>query len=190
MTASSPPPPLPNLERVIEVGEIFSPSRDHHIPEMPHSSPPPSEHVPDEMPQPSPAHTEQVHHEIPQSSQQAQPIHEQRVPPEEGDAQEDEDVPEWELRKKHPITIRPVYVPIKDVSSVSKWYSHDQFKPENQVKKSHHGLLRRPSLANSTKQQSSIQMLMPSNGQRIARKHMKEASPSYQTRTFSAYHLE
>jgi len=102
---------------------------------MPHSSPPPSEHVPDEMPQPSPARTEQVHHKMPQSSQQAQPIHEQRVPPEEGDAQEDEDVPEWELRKKIPIHIRPVYVPIKDVSSVSKWYSHDQFKPENQVKK-------------------------------------------------------
>ena len=136
MTASSPPPPLPNLERVVEVGEIFSLSRDPHIPEMPHSSPPPSEHVPDEMPQPSLARTEQVHHEIPQSSQQAQPIHEQRVPPEEGDAQEDEDVPEWELRKKHPITIRPVYVLIKDVSSVSKWFPHDQFKPENQVKKS------------------------------------------------------
>ena len=64
LTASSPPPPLPNLERVVEVGEIFSPSRDH-IPEMPHSSLPPNEHVPDEMPQPSPARTEQVHHEIP-----------------------------------------------------------------------------------------------------------------------------
>ena len=70
---------------------------------------------------------------------------------------------------------------MKDVSSVNKWYSHNQFKPENQVKKSHHGVLRRPSLANSTKLQSSIQMLMPSNGQRIAQKHMKEASPSYQT---------
>ena len=44
-------------------------------------------------------------------------------------------MPEWELQKKHPITIRPVYVLIKDVSSVSKWYSHDQFKPKNQVKK-------------------------------------------------------
>ena len=74
------------------LGSIFSPSRDHHIPEMPHSSPPPSEHVPNK-PQPSPARTEQVHNEMPQSSQQAQPIHEQRVPPEEGDAQEDEDVP-------------------------------------------------------------------------------------------------
>ena len=77
LTASSPPPPLPNLERVVEVGEIFSPSRDPHIPEMPHSSPPPSEHVPDEMPQPSLARTEQVHDEMPQSSQQAQSIHEQ-----------------------------------------------------------------------------------------------------------------
>ena len=44
-------------------------------------------------------------------------------------------MPEWELQKKHPITIRPVYVPMKDVSSVHKWYSHDQFKPENHVKK-------------------------------------------------------
>ena len=57
------------------------------------------------------------------------------MPPKEGDAQEDEHVPEWELRKKHPITIRPIYVPLKDVSSVHKWYAHDQFKPENQVKK-------------------------------------------------------
>ena len=65
LTASSPPPPLPNLERVVEVGEIFSPSRDHHILEMPHSSPSPSEHVPNEMPQPSPSRTEQVHDEMP-----------------------------------------------------------------------------------------------------------------------------
>ena len=50
---TSPPTPLPNLERVVEVGEIFSPSRDHQIPKMPHSAPPPSEHVPDEMPQSS-----------------------------------------------------------------------------------------------------------------------------------------
>ena len=65
LTASLPPPPLPNLERVVEVGEIFSPSRDPHIPKTPHSSPPPSEHVPDEMPQPSLARTEQVHDEMP-----------------------------------------------------------------------------------------------------------------------------
>ena len=84
LTASSPPPPLSNLERVVEDGELFSPSCDHHISEMPHSSPPPSEHVLDK-PQPSPAHTEQVHDEMPQSSQQAQPIHEQRVPSEKGD---------------------------------------------------------------------------------------------------------
>ena len=64
LTASSPPPPLSNLERVVEDGEKFSPSRDHHIPEVPHSSPPPSEHVPDK-PQPFPARTEQVHDEMP-----------------------------------------------------------------------------------------------------------------------------
>ena len=71
LTASLPPLPLSNLERVVEDGEIFSPYRDHHIPKMPHSSPPPSKHVPDEMPQPSLACTEQVHDEMPQYSQQA-----------------------------------------------------------------------------------------------------------------------
>ena len=105
MAVSSPPPPLSNLERVVEDGEIFSPSHDHHILEIPHSSLPPSEHVPDKS-QSSLACTEQVHDEMPQSSQQAQPIHEQRVPPEEVDAQQDEDMPEWELRLKHPITIK------------------------------------------------------------------------------------
>ena len=54
LAVSSPPPPLSNLERVIEDGEIFSPSRDHHILEMPHSSLPPSEHVLNK-PQPCPA---------------------------------------------------------------------------------------------------------------------------------------
>jgi len=48
--------------------------------------------------------------------------------------EQDEDLPEWELRKKHPIHIRPVYTPMKDVTSASKWYAHDQFKPENQIK--------------------------------------------------------
>ena len=96
LTSSSLPPPLSNLEGVVEDGDIFSQSHDHHIPKMLHSSPPPSEHVPNK-PQPSPAHTEQGHDEIPQSSQQAQPIHEQRVPHKEGDAQEDEDVSEWEI---------------------------------------------------------------------------------------------
>ena len=47
LTASS--PPVQRLEGVIEEGEILSPSREHHLPEMPHSSPPPSEHV-HEMP--------------------------------------------------------------------------------------------------------------------------------------------
>ena len=35
----------------------------------------------------------------------------------------------------NPITIRPIFVPMKDVSLVHKWYAHDQFKPENQIKK-------------------------------------------------------
>jgi hypothetical protein len=56
------------------------------------------------------------------------------VPPKEGGAQEDEDMPKQELRKKHPIKVRPIYVPMRDVSSVHKWCAHDQFKSENQVK--------------------------------------------------------
>ena len=57
LISSLPPRPLSNLERVVEDGEIFSPSHDHHILKMPHSSLPPSEHVPDK-PQPSLACTE------------------------------------------------------------------------------------------------------------------------------------
>jgi hypothetical protein len=56
------------------------------------------------------------------------------VPSKECHAQEDEDVPKWEVQKKQPITIRKIFVSIKDVTSVHKWYAHDQFKPGNQVK--------------------------------------------------------
>ena len=63
LTASSSSPPLSNLERVVKDMEIFSPSRDYHIPEMPYSFPSPSEHVPNK-PQPLPAHTKQVHNEM------------------------------------------------------------------------------------------------------------------------------
>ena len=62
-----------------------------------------------------------MHHEIPQSSQLGQPIHEQRVPPKEGDAQEDEDMPEWELRKKHPINIRPVHLGEMEMNLIRTW---------------------------------------------------------------------
>jgi hypothetical protein len=44
LTASS--PLVQRLEGVVEEGEILSPSRDHHLPKMPHSLPPPSKHVP------------------------------------------------------------------------------------------------------------------------------------------------
>jgi hypothetical protein len=56
------------------------------------------------------------------------------VPSQEGLAREAEDGPEWEVRNKIPKKIRPVFVRIRDVASVHKWYAHDQFKPENQVK--------------------------------------------------------
>jgi hypothetical protein len=54
--------------------------------------------------------------------------------PSEGHAKEDKDVPEWELGKKYPKHVRPVYVPMKDVMSLHKWYAHDRFKPKNQLK--------------------------------------------------------
>jgi hypothetical protein len=73
----------------------------------------------DDMPHPSPARTEKGHDEMPHPSQQAQLIHEQRVPFEEGHAKEDEDLPEWELRNKHPVCVSPLYVPMKDVTFAS-----------------------------------------------------------------------
>jgi hypothetical protein len=57
------------------------------------------------------------------------------VPSQEGHAREAEDMPEWEVQNKIPKKIRPVFVGMPDVASVHKWYAHDQFKPENQVKK-------------------------------------------------------
>jgi hypothetical protein len=121
---------------------------------MPHSSLNPSHHTPqpspteqghDETPhvphkpQPSLARAEQGHDETlhvsqkPQPSQQMQPTHEQRVPSQEGQAREDEDMPEWEVQNKIPIKIRLVFVLVNDIMSVHKWYAHDQFKPRNQV---------------------------------------------------------
>jgi hypothetical protein len=32
------------------------------------------------------------------------------------------------------MTIRPVYTPMEGISSMPKWYAHDQLKPENRVK--------------------------------------------------------
>ena len=49
LTTSS--PPVEHAEGVLEEGEILSPSHDHHLPEMPQSSLPPSEQMP-KMPQP------------------------------------------------------------------------------------------------------------------------------------------
>jgi hypothetical protein len=46
-------PPVQHLEGLFEEGELLSSSRDHLLPEMPHSSPPPSKHM-QEMPQPMP----------------------------------------------------------------------------------------------------------------------------------------
>jgi hypothetical protein len=43
-------------------------------------------------------------------------------------------VPEWEVQNKVPKMIRLVFVLMKDVMTVHKWYAHDQFKPENLVK--------------------------------------------------------
>jgi hypothetical protein len=73
------------------------------------------------------------------------------VPSHEGHAREAKDVPEWEVQNKIPKKIRLVYVGMPDIASVHKWYAHDQFKPENQVKEYQHKVLRRPAIANCTK---------------------------------------
>ena len=79
---------------------------------------------------------------------------------------------------------------MKDVSSVSKWYSHDQFKPENQFKK----VPSRDSKEAVTSKLHQIAKQYPNvdaiEWSKDCPKNMKEASPSYQTGTSSAYHLE
>ena len=57
----------------------------------------------------------------------------EHVPLEEVHAQEGARK-EPEIWQQIPIAIRPIYTPIKDITSMCKWYAHDQFKPENQVK--------------------------------------------------------
>ena len=57
----------------------------------------------------------------------------EHVPLEEVHAQEGARK-EPEIRQQIPITIRPIYMPIKDIMSTCKWYGHDQFKHENQIK--------------------------------------------------------
>jgi hypothetical protein len=110
---ASSPPGVEQVVGVVEEGEILSPSRDH-LPEMPQSSPPPRNEMPD-MPQPFEPYKDQ--------GPDAVPIHEQ-----EGAQKEPH------IREKIPITIRPIFTPIQDIALIHKWYAHDQFKPENQVK--------------------------------------------------------
>ena len=67
------------------------------------------------------------HSLLPPSKEQgpdADPVHEHQ----EGARKEPE------IWKQIPITIRLIYKSIKDIMSTHKWYAHDQFKPENQVK--------------------------------------------------------
>ena len=86
------------------------------------------EQVHDEMPHPCP--TEQGPDVPPEPSQQARPIPKQGLPSEK----EDEGAHESEAQKKIPYHTRPMFAPMKDVSLIDKWFAHDQFKLENQVK--------------------------------------------------------
>jgi len=74
------------------------------------------------MSQPSPSHQEQ--------QPNADLIQEQKVPLEKVNAQEGAHE-ETKFKKKHLITIRPIYTPMTNVTSMSKWYTHDQFTTEN-----------------------------------------------------------
>jgi hypothetical protein len=112
------------------------------------------------------------------------------VAPGTGDAQVDKDVPEWEAQNKIPIKIRPSYVGINDVSSVHKWMAHDQFKPKNQVKEFRAPASKEGTTSKLHKGLTSIQLLITSNGQMIARINMKKARPSYQTESYSACHVK
>jgi hypothetical protein len=103
------------------------------------------------------------------------------VPSQEGHAREDEDVPEWEVQNKVLIKIRLVFAPMKDVTSIHKWYGHDQFKPENQVKEVPAQASKEAvssELHQAVKRYQDVEAI---NGQKIAWKNMKEASISYQT---------
>jgi hypothetical protein len=99
-----------------EEWEILSPSHDHHLPVMSHSSLPPSEHV-HEKPQPMPQSSPPPNKHVLEMSQPSPPHKEQgppseHVPPEEVHAQEGARK-EPEIWQQIPITIRPIYTPRK-----------------------------------------------------------------------------
>jgi hypothetical protein len=70
LTVCSPTLSDVHLERVVEDREVYSPARDNHTLEMPHSSLNPHHHTP----QPSPARIEQGHDETPHVPHSPQPF--------------------------------------------------------------------------------------------------------------------
>jgi hypothetical protein len=141
-----------HLERVVEDGEVYSPARDDHTPEIPHSSPNPHHHMtqpsparteqghdetPPHNPQPSPPRTEQGHDETPHVPHKPQPSlaraeqgHDE-MPQSSQQVQptHEQRLPSQEGHAREaediPKKIRPVFVGMPDVVSVHKWYAHD-----------------------------------------------------------------
>jgi hypothetical protein len=114
--------PQRSLVRLIEQGHE----------EMPQCSP--SRHIEqghDEMPHPCP--TKQWPNDLPEPSQQARSIPKQGLPSEK----EDVVAHQSEARKKIPYHTRPIFTPMENVSLIDKWFAHDQYKAENQVKEVH-----------------------------------------------------
>jgi len=79
---------------------------------------------------------------------------------------------------------------MKDVTSANKWYAHDQFKPENQIKqvKGHASEKAVTSKLHQTaKRYPEVDTIKWSKDYP---ENMKEASSSYQTVSSSACHME
>ena len=113
-------------------------------------------------------------------------IHKNQVPLEEKFIHKRVPARRRKFKKNNWITIRPIFHRWETWCQRASGTPMTNSRLTTKLKKSQHGLRRRPSPTNNNRQRS-IQMLMPSSGQRIARKYMKEASPSYQTRTPSSY---
>lgn len=129
LTTITSPVQTPLRMEGVHEGEIQTPHHDQQLPEM--QTPPPRDDVPHDMPpsSPLPGGCVEPTHEQQEAAQQHEEHAEQVDAPEGAHG-------EPEIRKKHPIKIRPAYVPMTDVVGVERWYGHDMFKPENQAPRS------------------------------------------------------
>jgi 2-oxoglutarate dehydrogenase complex dehydrogenase (E1) component-like enzyme len=79
---------------------------------------------------------------------------------------------------------------MKDVSTISKWFPHDQFKPENQVKHVYAHASEPPDTSKLHQEVQKYPNVDEINWTKDVPKNMKEARTFYQTESCSSCQLK